>query len=163
LHNRRIDLALALQPRHLGRLEFRGLFKDELQFLVSPMHPWAKAGRVDRSEIKRQRFILYSRTSYMADMIEEHFRREAVVLPTSIELGNMEAIKELVKLGLGISILAPWVAARELEEGSLRTLSLGPRKLERAWGILLRKGHHLTLAQQTFLGLCSAVAENLQP
>jgi DNA-binding transcriptional LysR family regulator len=144
-------------------LEFRPLFKDELMFVVSALHPWAKAGRVDRSEITRQRFILYTRSSYMADMIEDYFRHEGMVLPTSIELGNMEAIKELVKLGLGISILAPWIAQRELAEGSLQALALGSRKLKRSWGILLRKGQHLTLAQQTFIGLCSAVADNLQP
>jgi DNA-binding transcriptional LysR family regulator len=161
LHGHRIDLAFALEPYHLGQLEFRPLFKDELRFVVSTLHPWAKAGRVDREEITRQRFILYTRTSYMADMIGEYFKRENLVLPTSIELGNMEAIKELVKLGLGISILAPWIAQRELTEGSLKALPLGARKLERSWGILLRKGHHLTLAQQTFIGLCSAVAENL--
>jgi DNA-binding transcriptional LysR family regulator len=162
LHNRRIDLALGLEPRHLGQLEFRPLFQDELRFLVSPLHGWARDGRVERSEIPRQRFILYTRTSYMADMIDAYFRRESLVLRTSIELGNMEAIKELVKLGLGISILAPWVAQRELADGSLVALPLGPRKLERSWGILLRKGQHLSLAQQTFIGLCSAVADNLR-
>ena len=161
LHNHQIDLALALEPRQLGQLEFRPLFKDELRFLVSPLHPWAMTGRVERNEITSQRFIVYTRTSYMADMIEGYFRREALVLPTSIELGNMEAIKELVKLGLGISILAPWVARRELAEGSLRALPLGPRKLERSWGILHRKGQALSLAQQTFIGLCAGVAENL--
>ena len=117
---------------------------------------------MDRSEITRQRFILYAKTSYMSDMIEAYFRREAVVLSTFIELGNMEAIKELVKLGLGISILAPWVAQREVAEGSLQALPLGPRKLERRWGILLRKGQRLSLAQETFIGLCSAVFENLK-
>ena len=161
LHERRIDLALAMEPRQPGQLEFRPLFKDELRFLVGPLHPWAFAGRVERSEVPRQRYILYSRTSYMSDMIESYFAREDIVLPTSIELGNMEAIKELVKLGLGVSILAPWVAQRELTEGSLRALPLGPRKLERSWGILLRKGQPLSLAQQTFIGLCSAVAENM--
>jgi DNA-binding transcriptional LysR family regulator len=162
LDNRRIDLALALEPRQPVELEFRPLFKDELRFLVSPLHPWAKAGRVDRSEIARQRYILYTKRSYMSEMIDAYFQHEAVVLPTSIELGNMEAIKELVKLGLGVSILAPWVAQRELIEGSLRALPLGPRKLERTWGILLRKGQPLSLAQQTFIGLCSAVVANLR-
>jgi len=161
LHERRIDLALAMEPRQPGQLEFRPLFKDELQFLVGPLHPWALAGRVDRNEIPRQRYILYTRSSYMADMIESYFAREDIELPTSIELGNMEAIKELVKLGLGISILAPWIAQREVAEGSLRALPLGPRKLERYWGILLRKGQPLSLAQQTFIGLCSDVAENM--
>jgi LysR family transcriptional regulator, low CO2-responsive transcriptional regulator len=98
----------------------------------------------------------------MSEMIETYFRREDIVLSTFIELGNMEAIKELVKLGLGVGILAPWVAQRELAEGSLRSLPLGPRKLERHWGILLRNGQRLTLAQETFIGLCSAVSDNLQ-
>ena len=74
----------------------------------------------------------------------------------------MEAIKELVKLGLGISILAPWVARKELAEGSLRALPLGKRKLKRRWGILLRKEQKLTLAHETFIGLCRAVVENLR-
>ena len=161
LENGRIDLALALEPRYLGELEFRPLFKDELRFLVSPIHPWAKAGRVDRSEIPGQRYILYTRKSYMAEMIDEYFQQEAMVLPASIELGNMEAIKELVKLGLGVSILAPWVAQKELAEGSLHALPLGQRKLDRTWGILYRKSQPLSLAHQTFIGLCSAVADNL--
>src|SRR5215831_13234827 len=130
LHSHRIDLGLTLEPRHDAQLEFRPLFEDELKFVVSALHPWAKAGSVDRSEITRQRFILYTRSSYMADMIEDYFKHEGLVLPTSIELGNMEAIKELVKLGLGISILAPWIAQRELAEGSLKALALGKRKLK---------------------------------
>lgn len=160
LRNNRIDLAVALEPRDQAQLEFRLLFTDELQFLVSPLHPWAHNGRADPREIPRQHFILYTRTSYLSDMVEEYFRRDGIVLPTSIELGNMEAIKELVKLGLGVSILAPWVACDELAEGSLHAVPLGKRKLERRWGILLRKSQHLTLAQETFVGLCKAVAEN---
>jgi DNA-binding transcriptional LysR family regulator len=162
LRHNRIDLALALRPRAEDRLDFRALFQDELRFMVSPLHPWARAGRVQRSEITSQRFILYARTSYVAALIDAYFRRQSLVLPTSIELGNIEAIKELVKLGLGVSILAPWVARRELAEGSLCALPLGRRKLGRCWGILYRKGQRLSLAQETFIGLCTAVADNLQ-
>jgi DNA-binding transcriptional LysR family regulator len=162
LHQNRIDLALALEPPSQTQLEFRPVFTDELQFIVSPLHAWALGNRVERAEIKRQQFILYTRTSYLSEMIEKYFRGEEIVLSTSIELGNMEAIKELVKLGLGVSILAPWVARKELTEGSLRTLPLGKRKLRRRWGILLRKGQRLGLAQETFIGLCKAVTENLR-
>jgi DNA-binding transcriptional LysR family regulator len=160
LHDNRIDLALALEPQGETQLEFRPLFTDELQFMVSPLHPWARAGQAGHAEIKRQNFILYTRTSYLSEMVEEYFRREDIVLATSFELGNMEAIKELVKLGLGVSILAPWVAQKELAEGSLCALPLGRRKLKRRWGILHRKVQQLTLAQETFIGLCRSVTEN---
>jgi DNA-binding transcriptional LysR family regulator len=166
LRKNRIDLALALEPKGDTGFEFRPLFEDELQFMVSPGHPWAQSGRVERSEIVRQKFILYTRTSYLHEMIEKYFYDEKIVVPTSIELGNMEAIKELVKLGLGISILAPWVAQKELAEGSLCALPLGKRKLKRRWGVLLRGGQRLTLAPETFINLCQAVVakfEDLQP
>ena len=93
-------------------------------------------------------------------MIDDYFREEDIVLPTSIELCNMEAIKELVKLGLGISVLAGWVARKELAEGSLCALPLGRRKLKRRWGFLVRRGQRLTLAPETFIGLCKSVIEN---
>jgi DNA-binding transcriptional LysR family regulator len=157
LRNNRIDLALSLEPGEDTGFDFRPLFEDELQFIVSPSHPWALSGRVDRGEIVRQKFILYTKTSYLHEMIEKYFYSEKMVLPTSIELGNMEAIKELVKLELGISILAPWVTQKELAEGSLCSLPLGRRKLKRRWGFLLRRGQRLTLAPETFIGLCQTV------
>ena len=66
----------------------------------------------------------------------------------------MEATKELVKLGLGVSILAPWIARREIEEGSLVPLPLGRKKLFRRWGILQATRRRLSLAEETFVGLC---------
>jgi DNA-binding transcriptional LysR family regulator len=83
------------------------------------------------------------------------------VLNTIIEFGSMEAIKELVKLGLGVSILAPWIAQKELQEKSLVSLSLGRRKLRRNWGILHWRGRRLSLAEETFVSLCRTVTEEL--
>jgi DNA-binding transcriptional LysR family regulator len=161
LRAHRIDLAVNLEPRREETLEFRHLFTDELQFILSPMHPWARAGRVEREEIGRQHYILYGRTSYTFRMVEEYFRKEEIVLHSLLDLGNMEAIKELVKLGLGISIVAPWQARKELLEGSLVALPLGRRKLSRRWGVLHYRGRRLNLAEETFIGLCESVSERL--
>ncbi len=157
-----IDLAVNLEPRRNEPLDFRPLFTDELQFILSPLHPWAKAGKVNRDEIARQNYILYGKKSYTFQLIEAYFREEKIVLHGPLELGNMEAIKELVKLGLGVSILAPWTARRELEEGSLVALPVGRRKLRRRWGVLHWQGRRLSLAEETFVGLCKAVAEKLE-
>ena len=48
-----------------------------------------------------------------------------MVLNQVMELGSMEAIKEMVKLGLGISILAPWIARKELGAGELADHCVG--------------------------------------
>src|SRR5882724_11432704 len=161
LLRQRIDLALSLEVEREPQLEFHPLFTDELQFLVAAQHPWAQAERVERSEIPRQNYILYSKRSVTFRLIEKYFRREEMVLNTVIEAGSMEATKELVKLGLGVSILAPWVAKKEIEEGSLVALPLGRKKLQRRWGVLHWRGKRLTLAEETFIGLCKSACEPL--
>lgn len=153
-----IDLAVNLEPSREEPLDFRPMFTDELQFIVSPRHPWAEAGRVARDEIARQNYILYKRRSYTSAMIEEYFRKDDIVLFSQLDLANMEAIKALVKLGLGVSILAPWTAREELKEGSLVALPLGKRKLRRRWGVLHWQGRRMSLVEETFIGLCEAAA-----
>ncbi len=161
LRDNRIDLALALEPKNEEKMEFLPLFTDEMVFLMSPAHPWAVAGRVARDEIPRQHYVLYNKNSYTFRVVEEYFRAEDMVLNTVIEFGSMESIKELVKLGLGVSILAPWIAQKELQEKSLVSLPLGRRKLKRTWGILHWRGRRLSLAEETFIGLCRTVTEEL--
>jgi len=162
LHGRQIDLALVLEPRGEPRIEFRHLFTDELQFIVSQLHPWARTGNVDEAQISRQRYILYDKTSYTFRMIQNYFQKRDLALFTLMELGSVEAIKELVKLNLGVSILAPWVLEEELREKSLVALSMGRRRLVRKWGILHWKDRRLTLAEETFIGLCRSATEQLR-
>ncbi len=159
LRNYKIDLAVNLEPRRGEPLDFRPLFTDELQFIVSPQHPWARAGKVERDEIARQNYIVYKRKSYTSEMIEAHFRADDIVLFSQLDLGNMEAIKELVKLGIGISILAPWTAKNEIKAGTLVALPLGKRKLKRRWGILHWEGRRMSMVEETFIGLCKTVTE----
>jgi DNA-binding transcriptional LysR family regulator len=164
LLQQRLDLALSLEVEREPQLEFHPLFTDELQFLVAASHPWALAGRVEREEIPRQNYILYSKRSVTFRLIENYFRHEQMVLNAVIEVGSMEATKELVKLGLGVCVLAPWIARKEIEDGSLVALPLGRKKLTRRWGIVHWRGKRLNLAEETFIGLCESacVTLNLQ-
>lgn len=157
LRNGTVDLALTMEPKQEPQFEFRHLFTDELQFLVSPLHPWARAGKVDRASISREHYIFYSVSSYTYRIIERHFAEENLVLRSSIELGSMEAIKELVKLGLGISIVTPWIAQEEIEAGSLVALPLGRRKLRRRWGISHWRNRRMALPEETFIGICRSL------
>lgn len=161
LLKQKLDVALTLEVDKEPQLEFQPLFNDELQFIVSAQHPWARAGQVDREEVSRQSYILYSKTSITFRLIEQYFRREEMILNTVLEVGSMEATKELVKLGLGISILAPWICRREIQEGSLVALPLGRKKLGRRWGIVHQRGRRLNLAEETFIGLCRSATNQL--
>jgi len=157
---RRVDLAVTLEPEGEDQFEFIPLFSDNMGFVVSPLHPWATSGKVTRNEIPKQNFIVYHRRSRTWRMIESYFRNEELVLNAVIELGAMDAIKELVKVGLGISVLATWVARKELLDQSLVSLPVGKRRLQRNWGVVHWKGRRLTLAEETFIGLCRSATED---
>jgi DNA-binding transcriptional LysR family regulator len=163
LRSGQIDLALILEPPSPGMNEFAfvPLFQDELRFVVAPLHPWVKLGRAPRESIEAETLVLYNKTSQTFRLVTEYFREEKISLSNFIELGSMEAIKELVKIGIGAGILAPWIARAELESGSLVSLPLGMRKLKRHWGVAHLKGRRLALAEETFVGLCTSVSEIL--
>ncbi len=161
LRGGKIDLAVNLEPRTREPLEFHPLFTDELQFIVAPTHPWAVAGRVTREEIARQNYILYSRKSYTGALTEEYFAKEDIVLRTAIEMGSISAIKEMVRLDLGITILAPWTAGKETEDGSLVALPLGKRKLKRRWGVLHWQSRRLSIQEERFIRLATSSVAKL--
>ena len=161
LRSNKIDLALMLKPEKSGEVTFRPLFEDELRLLVAPMHAWAQKGKVPRDEIANETLILYNKGSYTFRMVIDYFQRDKITMTNFIELGSMEAIKELVKIGLGAGILAPWIARKELAEKSLISFPLGVRKLRRSWGVAYLRGRKLPLAEETFAGLCESVTENI--
>jgi DNA-binding transcriptional LysR family regulator len=156
-----IDLGILIRTERDKRLAFHELFSDDLGFLLSPLHPWARAGKIERRDIAAQHFVLYTRTSATFRLVEQHLLTLQTPLRKFTELGSMEAIKELVKLGLGISVVAPWIAAPEIAQGSLVWLKMPGPRLRRHWAIACRATRHFSIAEQTFVGLCASAARNL--
>lgn len=163
LLNNRIDLAIMLEPERASEFEFVPLFEDELRFLTSPLHPWARKGKLSRDSLATETLIHYNQSSYTFRLVSEYFREEHVTFGHSIELGSMDAIKELVKIGVGVGVLAPWIARAELESGALVGFPLGKKRLRRTWGVAHLRGRRLPLGEETFIGLCRSVTEHFGP
>ncbi len=161
LHDGHIDLGLLIRADKDKQLTFHELFSDDLGLLVSPMHPFARQTKIDRRQLADQHFVLYTRTSATFRAVERHLLRLEIPLRSFTELGSMEAIKELVKLGLGITVAAAWIAAPEIQQGSLTWRKLPGPPLRRHWAIASRAGHRLSIAEQTLVGLCRTTAQNL--
>ncbi len=159
LEQNRMDLVIALKPPNATMLRVNPIFRDELCFLINPMHPWAKLKRVPTKSLGEQTYILDPRGSLTFDLVEEYFLNQALRFRSVIELGSIEAIKELVKLGVGVGITAGWVAAAEVASGSILERPILP-KIRREWAVLSLKNRPLSLAEQTFVGLCEAVGAN---
>lgn len=161
IRQNRIDLILGLEPENSSGLEVRPLFGDELLFTFSSSHPWAQAKTIPRSEIARQHFILYQKQSFTARLVEDYFRSENITPPAVMEIADIEAIKEMVKLNLGVAILAPWTTVREIKKGSLCMRTLGARTLKRKWAMISRFGRRLSLIEESFCKLCRQVVTDM--
>ncbi|GAB5562347.1 MAG: LysR family transcriptional regulator [Synoicihabitans sp.] len=157
-----IDLALMLRPPTRDDIAFRPLFADTLEMYVAPTHPWARRHEISNEERGSETFILYNKSTYTHRMVSDYLQGSGVNLHNPIEMGSMEAAKELVKIGLGVGVFARWVVRKELAEGSLVARPLGREPLKREWGFGHLRGRELGLAEETFLGLFESAVEALE-
>lgn len=158
LHQNKVDLALGLVPSNPVGLALRPIFRDELMFVFPPSHPWADGRILTREEIQKQQFIIYPRTSLTTHFLEDFFKRQQVTPNAFMEVASTTAILKLVKLKLGIAILAPWTADQDLTDGSLLMRPLGNKPLHRRWAVISLASRRMTLAEETFCRLCRNAA-----
>ncbi len=154
IRDNKIDLALGVSPALEPGLEICPVFSDELMFVFAPSHAWAAGRPISRDELRMQPLILYQRSSFTAKLVNDFFRKLDIVPSQVMEIGSIEAIKELVKLDLGVSVLAPWVADKELSRGTLKMRPVGASPLRRDWAIVSVAGRRLSLSEETFIRLC---------
>ncbi len=118
-----LDIAFILEePIRSTKLTVKLLFAEPLHVIAAPSHPLAKATHVGPADMERETVLLTeSGCSYRA--LFEHSLAVAGVQPATIlEFSSVEAIKQCVMVGMGISIL-PAIATRvEVEQGKLSVL-----------------------------------------
>jgi LysR family transcriptional regulator for metE and metH len=148
-----LDLAITLCPYNSSEIEFVPCFSDELRVVVSPAHEWAKAGKVDWESAYSESFIFYNRNSYTFRILSDYLDKLGLRISSFIEISNPDASKELIKAEMGVGILADWAIEEESKNGELSSLSLGPKKLTRTWGISVRKGRRLNKAERLFINI----------
>ena len=106
-------------------------------------------------EVAQEPLILYDSgdpgSSYFTFM--NKLCREAGVTPkVEMNLDSVEAVKNMVELGLGISFLPRIGVRQSLENGSLVIIPLAEQVLLPTY-VLVRKGQHYSPTVLAFLGL----------
>jgi LysR family transcriptional regulator for metE and metH len=128
-----IDLAIVHRHTRDQRLRFRALFRDEVVVVMRPAHRLARAPYVAAADFAPERLILYS-SPPESNLVVREVLIPAGVSPrrvTHIQL--TEAIVEMVKAGLGISVLARWSVSPQLESGELVARPLTRGGKYRSW------------------------------
>lgn len=156
-----LDLVVGLKPKNHVDEGYRKMFNDHLTFVISPLHPWASQENIPLETIAQQQFIIYAKATETHRMIEEWMEKNVGKIKKPLVLGDMQAIKEMAKLGTGVGIVASWVAASEIADGKLTAIEIPGTKINREWGVFHSQRREPSLIEETFIGLCKMAFENM--
>lgn len=156
------DLAVVVEDASFRSMGSHALFEDELCFVFSPMHPWARQRKINTAKLSDENFLLYRRHSVTFQRVEDYFLRSGVRLSSYVEIPDFEIMKQLARLGMGVGIMASWAAKKELAEGSLLALPLPKHPIRRRWVAIHQNSRELRTAEQTFIGLCRMACERVE-
>ncbi len=162
LDNAEIEYAFGMRSKHPSWCQYEQLFTDQMGFVMSSAHPWAQLSDVPADKLQDDSFLVYGRSSETFRLIREQVEKLGVKLRISMNLDDMEAIKEMAKIGLGVGIVAPWVARRELNSGELSFLMCKGINIERDWGVYYHDMKKRTLPEATFLGIARLVCAGVE-
>jgi LysR family transcriptional regulator for metE and metH len=153
-----IDLAVVTSEVDEKRLRTTPLFEDELVAVVAPTHPFAKRPAIEPIDFAEEHLIMYT-----ADRHDSYtFTR--ILAPAGVEPARVsqvpltEAILELVKAGLGVSVMARWAIEPALKTGAVKAVKIGKRGVYRSWTAVTLRDRIEPKWQREFVALLSRQA-----
>jgi DNA-binding transcriptional LysR family regulator len=131
LRSQHVDLAIVMPTGPQAGLNIRPLGREEMVIVINRDHPFARRRTIEPSELSALRFILYEKNTAMQNVIDRFFNSLDVSPKITMEVENNEAIKSLVRAGLGSSILPLCAIANEPPDGEIRILRVKGKPLVR--------------------------------
>jgi LysR family transcriptional regulator, regulator for metE and metH len=129
----KLDVAIVTQSVDHDQIRVRPLFEDEHAAIVAPDHPFAKRKFVRPEDFSSERLLLYSSSPDDSFTIQR-ILRPAGVTPRRVSFVMLtEAILEMVKAGLGISVMQTWAVEPALRAGEIRAIPITAGGIHRRW------------------------------
>lgn len=149
----RVELALVGSPIADGRLIIQSFLTDDLVMIEPPDGPWRSKQSVDLASLATQTLFVREPGSAIYASIAALLSERQIVPAHTITLGNLEAIKRSVEVGLGVAIVPEIAVRREQEAGTLHTLTLCDVHEERTFNYIYRQRRSLSPVAQIFVAL----------
>ena len=128
------DLGLLTLPIDEPNLVSVPVMREELLLVTAPTHPLSKRRHVAPRDLIGQPFVLFEAGSNSRKAIEAFFVREQIAPKVVTETENVEIIKALVMVGMGIAIIPYQAVAREVRSGQLFCTRIAGQQLVRETG-----------------------------
>jgi LysR family transcriptional regulator for metE and metH len=132
LISERVDLAIVHREASHPLLVAAPLFQDELVVLVPRDHRLARKKFAVAADFADECLVMHSRPEesvFFTDVL----RAGGVAPRRMLDLRLTEAVVEMVRAGLGVSVLARWAATGYLTRGDLQEVRIGRDGFWRTW------------------------------
>ena len=148
---------LSFDPLHPA-LQSMEVYRDELAFVVHPLHRLAKRESVTVKELGAEQFVAHNVKTPSRARIFELFAQHRTPLNISIELATLETIKDFVRRDAGVAIIPRMVVRDDVRAGRLIEVAVKGMKIEKTLRIVFRREQSLSHAARAFLDLIKAGA-----
>ena len=115
-----IDVGLLTLPVEGADLAQVPIMREELLLVMPPSHKLAKLRQVTPADLVGQPWVLFERGSSTRRVIDEMLQRDGVRPRIVMETENVEILKALTMIGMGLTVLPYQSLAREARSGTLR-------------------------------------------
>jgi LysR family transcriptional regulator, regulator for metE and metH len=136
LLNGKLELAVVSDHPRDKRIVYHPLFKDEMVAIMPPTHRLAAKPYLLAKDFADEHLFLYVEPKD-SDLYQLLLNPAGVTPRRLSQMPLTEAIIEMVKAGLGLSVLARWAVAEPLNAGTLVARPLTKRGLHRQWSAAL--------------------------
>lgn len=134
-----VDIALLALPIEQNTLELQPLFVEELQAVLPKGHALARKKRLTLDELALQPFVLLHEAHCLTDQTRGFCSRHLFAPIATARTHQLTTVQELVRLGLGISLIPAMAAKMDHDPGRVyrrfsgaiptRTIAVGWNRL----------------------------------
>jgi DNA-binding transcriptional LysR family regulator len=146
-----VDVGLLTLPVDAPDLTQVPVMREELLLAMPPSHPLARKRKVLPRDLSDLPCVLFERGSSTRRVIDDMMVREAISPRIVMETENVEILKALAAIGMGLTIVPYQAVVREVRAGQLRCTRIHGVSLVRETGwVYVRSQRVPRLVQQMF-------------
>jgi LysR family transcriptional regulator for metE and metH len=139
LREETLDVAIVVRREPYAGFVYHELFEDEMVVIMHPDHPLAQEPFAVAQHFADEHLLLYTEDPFDTTIMRAVLT-PAGVMPREISyVPATEALFELVRTGLGVSVVARWAVARRVRDGELAAIPLTKPGRHRTWSAAVRK------------------------
>lgn len=118
-----LDIAFILQPETSEQdLDIELLVQERMALIATLEHPLLSCTSIEPTQLKNENILFTETGCSYRTLFEKYLHQSGVVPDPGLEFWSIEAIKQCVINGLGISFLPYITVQKELQEGALAQL-----------------------------------------